>query len=239
MTFSYDRAWNDATAMLRAHGELLAILTGLFLMVPDFTRNLFLPMPPIVSFDDAGLAPIEAYFLNNSGWLFLLNLPVLLGTATILNLLLDGTRPTVGQSLVTSFVMLPSVFVLNLLTQFAIFGGLLLFVVPGLYLIGRLSVASAWQMANRNMNPVAALSASLRMTRGNGWMICGIIILFAVVAAIMARGVGAVIGILLSFVIPAMSLGAVAAFLSGILSSMIVLGTLLLAAAIYRQLSAA
>ncbi len=238
MTFSYDRAWNDMARMARAHSEFLAILTGLFMMVPDFVRNLFLPVPIIATFDDEGIKAVQAYFLDNSGWLFLINLPVLLGSATILNLLLDAKRPTVGQALATSFVMLPSVLALNLLTQFAIFGGFLMFIVPGLYLIGRLSVASAWQMAHRNMNPLTAFARSMAMTRGHGWAITGIVLLFVVVSAIVARAAGAVLGIILSFVIPAMSLGSVAAFLSAILSSLILFVLLLLAAAIYRQLAA-
>ncbi len=238
MSFSYDRAAADALSLVRKNGEVLAILTGLFLMVPDFMRNLFLPMPPLTSFDDAGLAPIQAYFIDNSLWLLLLNLPVLLGSAAILNLLLDTQRPSVGQALSTAFMMLPSVFALNLLNQLVIFAGFFVFIIPGLYLIGRLAVAAAWQMANRTMNPLTALSRSLDLTRGQGWTIAGMVILCAVVAAVIARGVGAIVGIVLSFIIPAMSLPAVAAFLSAILSALIVLTLLVLSAAIYRHLIA-
>jgi hypothetical protein len=237
MKFSYDRAWTDVVMLWRAHGELLAILAGLFLMVPDFARNLFLPLPAIVAFDEATLALLEKYFLDNSLWLFLLNLPVLLGSAAMLALLLDARRPTVGEALALAFVMLPSIFVLNLLMQFAIFGGLLVFLVPGIYLIGRLSVASGWQMANRSMNPITAVARSFDLTRGNGWAIAGIILIFAITGAVIARGIGAILGILIAFVIPKMSLAAVAAFLSAILSATIVLVMLLLAAAIYRQLA--
>lgn len=238
MKFSYDRAWNDVVAMWRAHGELLAVIAGLFLMIPDFARDLFLPLPPIENFDEATITLIEKYFVDNSLWLFLLNLPVLLGSAVILSLLLDARKPTVGQAIGAAFVMLPSIFVLNLLMQFAVFGGLFLFVVPGVYLIGRLSAATSWQMANRAMNPITAIARSFDLTRGKGWSIAGIILIFAITGAIIARGIGAILGILISFVIPKMSLAAVAAFITSVLSAAIVLVMLLLSAAIYRQLAA-
>jgi len=237
MKFSYDAAWNDVVALWRAHGEFLAIITGLFLMVPDFTRNLFFPVPVITGFDEASLELIEKYFAANGTWLFLLNLPVLLGSAVILSLMVDARRPTVGQAIGLAFVMLPSIFVLNLLMQLTIVGGLLSFIVPGIYIIGRLAVASSWQMANRSMNPLRAVSQSFEMTRDYGWRVAGIIMIFAVTGAIAMRAIGSVLGILISFVIPKMSLAAVVAFLSAILSSTYALAMLLLAAAIYRQLA--
>lgn len=237
MKFSYDAAWNEVLALWRAHGELIAIVAGLFLMIPDFARNLFFPVPPVTGFDPANLEILERYFVGNGTWLFLLNLPILLGSAAIISLLTDARRPTVGQAIGLAFFMLPSVFVLNMLIQFAVLGGLFLFIVPGVYLIGRLAVASSWQMANRSMNPLTALARSFDLTRGNGWRIAGIILIFAATGAIAARAIGAVLGILISFVIPKMSLAAVAAFLSSILSTTVVLAMLILAAAIYRQLA--
>jgi hypothetical protein len=236
MKFSYDAAWNDVLGLWRAHGEVLLIIAGLFLMIPDFARNLFLPMPAITGFDEANLALLEKYFVENSLWLFLLNLPVLLGSAAMLSLMVDARRPTVGEALGVAAFMLPSIFALNLLMQFAIFGGFIAFLAPGLYLIGRMAVASSWQMAHRSMNPITAVARSFDLTRDNGWAIAGIILIFAITGAIVARGIGAILGVLISFIIPKMSLAAVAAFLSSILSATIVLVMLILAAAIYRQL---
>ncbi len=237
MKFSYDRAWNDVRWLWSAHGEFLAIIAGLFLMVPDFTRNLFIPPPAITKFDAAALQVLEKYFVENSLSLFLLSLPVLVGSAAILALMVDARRPTVGQAIGVAAFMLPSIFVLNLLSNLAIFGGLLALVVPGIYLIGRLSVAPAWQMAHRSMNPITAIARAFDLTRGNGWSITGIVLIFWITGAIIARGIGAILGILISFVVPKMSLMAVSAFLSAILSATLMLAMLVLAAAIYRQLA--
>lgn len=237
MKFSYDRAWNDVLWLWRAHGEFLAIIAGLLLMIPNFARNLLIPPPAIASFDNAAIAELEQYFVDNSLWLFLLSLPVLAGSAAILALMVDSRRPTVGQALGMAFFMLPSIFVLNLLSNLAVLGGLIAFILPGIYLLGRLSVAPAWQMAHRNMNPITAIARAFDLTRGNGWSITGIILIFWITGAIVVRGIGAILGIVTSFIIPKMSLLAVSAFISAILSATLMLVMLVLAAAIYRQLT--
>lgn len=237
MTFSYDRAWNDAQALWRAHGEFVAILAGLFIMVPEFVRNLFLPIPPIRDFGPESLALMRAYLLDNGWSLVLLNLVVLFGSAAILCLMLDARRPTVGEAIKVAFVMVPSIFVLNILSQFAVFGGLLLFVVPGIYVMGRLALASAAQMSERQMNPLRAIRQSLDLTRGRGWSIAGLLLIVFVVTWIATGAIATVIGILLSVIIPKGSLAAVAGFLSAILSAVTYLAFLLLSAAAYRQLA--
>jgi hypothetical protein len=263
MKFSWDAALNDVVALWRTHAEVLSILAGLFLMVPQFAQLLFFPLPQIAQIDQAAIDLIERYFQDNALWFLLLSLLVLLGSSTILSLIVDARRPTVGEAIVAALVMLPSIFVLNLLIQLSIFGALLLFVapaaylirqlamaiswqifgalllfvIPAAYLIGRLAVATTWQMANRSMNPIAAITRSLALTRGNGWRIGGVIILVWLIGYIMARGLGAILGIVISFIIPAMSLAAVAAFLLSIISAAFSLVMLLLAAAIYRQLA--
>ncbi len=235
MKFSYEAAWADIVALWRAHGEFLAILAGLFLMIPDFTRNLFIPVPEITGFDRANLDILQAYFEENGIRLFLLGLPPLVGSATILSLMVDVRRPTVGQALGLSLRLLPGIFVLNLLMQIAILGGMFLFIIPGVYLIGRFAAASSWQMAHRAINPFTALARSFDLTRGSGWSIAGLVLIFGLTGAIAVRAVEAVLGIAISFVIPTMSIAAVSAFLSSIASAIYDLALLMLGAAIYRQ----
>lgn len=236
MKFSYDRAWADIVAMARAHVEILLVLAGVFLLLPDFARAIFVPSPKIESFDWAAIETLNIYFRENGLALFLLGLPTLLGSAAILSMLLDPRKPTVGAALKVALVMLPSLVVLSWLTQFAILGGLFLLIVPGIYLLGRLAVAQAAAMAERQMNPLKAIARSFELTRGNGWRVAGISLLFAIVAAITARAIGAIIGIILSLIVPSAALVQVTALLSATLGAVTLLLMLLLAAAIYRQL---
>ncbi len=236
MKLSYDRAWADAVSMAQRHSEILAVMAGMFLLIPNFVRDLFLPMPEIVSLDSA-LETVETYYANNLGALFVLNAMILLGASAILGLLLDARKPTVAQALTTAFVMLPSIFVLNLLTNAMVFGGLMLLFVPGIYLVGRLAVATAWQMAHRSMNPLTAIGQSFAMTRGNGWRSAGLIFLIGLVAAIASSAVTAVVGVVLKLAVSTAIGVQIEAFVSSIVAAITLFVGLMIAAAIYRQLA--
>lgn len=236
MKFSYDRAWADIVAMARGHVEILLVLAGVFLMLPVFAQSVFLPQPEIKAFDSAAWDALAGYFRANWLALLVLRLPVWLGSAAIMTLLLDARRPTVGQALSGALPLLAGVVIADWLTQLMVFAGLLLLIVPGLYLIGRVIAALPAQMAERIANPLTAIARSFAITRSNGWRLVGIVVIFVIVGTIMVGAVGSVIGILLSFVVPAEVLHPVVAFVTACLSALFTLSLLLLAASAYRQL---
>jgi hypothetical protein len=236
---SYDAAWADLVAMAKSNASVLAILAGAFLLLPNFAELLFAPPPNIRTLDWNGLRQMEDYYQENALTLILCNLPVWLGSAGILALLLDPRRLTVGEALKSGLRLLPGVIALNWLVQFLIVMGLLLLVVPGVYLIGRLIVAAPVQMAERIGNPIRALGRSFALTAGNAWRIAGMVLLIAVVAVIVASVVNAIVGIILSVLLPKAVLGEGLALLRSTIGAMTALLLLLLGAALYRQLSTA
>jgi|CXWL01.1.fsa_nt_gi hypothetical protein len=234
---SYDAAWADLVAMAKSNASVLAIVAGAFLLLPNFAQMLFAPPPDIRSLDWNGLRQLEIYYTNNALVLILCNLPVWLGSAGILALLLDPRHLTVGEALKSGLRLLPGVIVLNWLIQFMIVSGLLLFIVPGLYLIGRLMLGAPAQMAERLGNPVSAIGRSFALSKGNGWRIAGLVALIAVVAVIVASAANAIVGILLSLILPKAAAGAAIALLKSVISAAMKLLALLLGAALYRQLA--
>jgi hypothetical protein len=239
MKFSYDRAWADAVSMAQRHSEILTVLAGMFLLIPNFIRELFLPVPKIADFGAESLNKLEGYFAANIWPLLALNLLILLGVSAILGLLLDARKPTVAQALTTAFVMLPSILVLNMLTNFMIGIGLVLLALPGIYLLGRLSVATSWQMASRAMNPLAAINQSFALTRSLGWRIAGFILLITFVAAIAGNAVSAVTGVFLAFLTTPAIAVQISAFVSAITAAITLFVSVMISAAIYRQLTEA
>mgnify|MGYP001189138769 FL=1 len=234
---SYDATWADLVAMAKSNASVLAIVAGAFLLLPNFAQMLFAPPPDIRSLDWNGLRQLEIYYTNNALVLILCNLPVWLGSAGILALLLDPRHLTVGEALKSGLRLLPGVIVLNWLIQFMIVSGLLLFIVPGLYLIGRLMLGPPAQMAERLGNPVSAIGRSFALSKGNGWRITGLVVLIAVVAVILASAANAIVGILLSLILPKAAAGAAIALLKSVISAAMKLLALLLGAALYRQLA--
>lgn len=236
--FSYDAVWADLVSMTRTNASLLIALAGVFLLLPSFAKLLFAPPPPF-SFDLNAMKAMNEYFRDNVGLLFLLNIPIWLGSAAILALLLDPRKLTVGEALAGSLALLLSVVLLTWITQFAIYGGFLLLVLPGLYLVGRLATAVPALMAERLRNPITALKRSLDLTRGSGWRIAGLVAIVWGVAYILAVAISTVLGIILTLAIPAVGQPAALALLGAALEAGIALLMLLLGAAIYRQLAPA
>ncbi|MBL0114835.1 MAG: hypothetical protein IPP45_04970 [Sphingomonadales bacterium] len=232
---SFDAAWADLVAIGKSNASVLAVLGGAFLLLPNFAELLFAPPPRIESFDWNGLRQMEEYYQQNVVVLMLCNLPVWLGSAGILSLLLDSRRLTVGEALKSGFRLLPSIIILNWLTQFMIVSGLLLLLVPGIYLIGRLMLAAPAQMAERIGNPFRAIGRSFDLSAGNGWRIAGFVALIVVVAIIVASAANAVFGILLNLVLPKDVLGEGLALLRSAIGALNALLLLLVGAALYRQ----
>ena len=135
--------------------------------------------------------------------------------------------------------LLPGVIVLNWLTQFLTFTGLLLLVVPGVYLIGRLMLAAPTQMAERIGNPITAIQRSFALSGQKGWRIAGLVLLIAVVAMIAAATINLIVGILLSLIVPKSAIGVAIAILKSAIGATTALLLLLLGAALYRQLAPA
>lgn len=232
---SYDAAWADLVAMARTNASVLAVMAGAFLLLPNFAELLFAPPPDLRSFDWNGLRQMQDYYRENALVLILCNLPVWLGSAAILSLLLDPRRLTVGDALKSGLRLLPGVIILNWLTELLIVTGLLLLVVPGIYLVGRMMIAAPAQMAERIGNPLRAIGRSFALSAGNGWRIAGLVALIVIVAVIVASAVNAVFGILLNLVLPKDVLGTGLALLRSTIGAATALLVLLLGAALYRQ----
>jgi uncharacterized BrkB/YihY/UPF0761 family membrane protein len=71
----------------------------------------------------------------------------------------------------------------------------MLLIVPGLYLWGRLLPASAAMVAEERRNPIDALKRGWALSEGHGWLIIGLYLLVAIVAAILMLALSLVTGI--------------------------------------------
>lgn len=234
---SYDATWTDLVAMTRANASVLAILAGAFLFLPNFAQLLLAPMPEPKTFDWNAIKAFNEYFRENMVVLLLCKLPVWFGTAGLFALLLDPRRPTVGEALHSALLLLLSAIVLDWLTQLATFGGFLLLIIPGVYLVGRFALAAPAQMAERLRNPLAAIRRSFILSRGNGWRIVGLLLLMAVVTIIAGKAITSVIGIVLALTLPKSMDIVMQNLLQAGVAAATALVVILFCAAIYRQLA--
>jgi hypothetical protein len=246
MTFSYDRAWADVVAMMRANWAILLTLTGIFIFLPLFAQGLLLPAPVLPTVENPGsreetlklFYALYEYILHYL-WVFLMvNIITAFGQIVIFVLLIDSRRPTVAEALYSGMRLFPGYFSAGLLANFAVaFGIIWLFVVPGLYLLGRFMVLGPVIADLRCANPIVGLRESVRRTRGYGWRIVGLVLLVFCVGWVAATAAASVITIIGSLLLPD-SVDPMAGALGGAIGSAAFgLLIILLSAGIYRQLA--
>lgn len=111
MTFDMNRAWEDGVALVKGNFQLLAVIAGVFLLIPSIVFYLAFP-------DFVGLAAIEpgAEMTDEQAWAFLsrfapamlvLLLVQFIGSMAMI-ILIGGERPTVGEAIARAVRSLPT-----------------------------------------------------------------------------------------------------------------------------------
>ncbi|MCT8002590.1 hypothetical protein NZL82_11945 [Sphingomonas sanguinis] len=166
----------DAWGLFRRDRSLLLRLAGPFLFWPAFALGLLVPTPPLPE-EGVGEATARASVWIDSvgqwashygGWYFASYVVGLIGTAALLALLLSGGRATVGEALRGAVAIAPRYLLAMILVALPVGAGMLLYILPGLYVAGRLLLVGPVLLAERRMAAMAALARSIKLTRGVG-----------------------------------------------------------------------
>jgi hypothetical protein len=235
MKLSYSAVWADVVALLRIHASLIATVAGVFIFLPGLLAGYFLPQPEPRDFSELGRLWTE-YASLNWHWLVLGRLVNIVGEIAIL-LLIFSRGISVGGAIAAAFALLLPYFAASVIANVAIGVGLVLLIVPGLYLLGRLGPLGPVLVAESHRNPIEALRRCWALTAGHGWAIVGLILIVAVAAAIVVGVVTTLLGIV--FILAAgQDIGQLLVLIVRTAgnSAMTVL-LLILAAAIYRRLA--
>lgn len=236
MTFSYDRVWHDAIALGRANISLLLAVLGMFVFLPSLALFLLLPVPEAAASGTNPLQPVVDWYRANLLWLVLANAFAAFGRAAILVLLFDRSRPTVGVALGTAGSLFPAFFAIEVLSNFALGAGFVAFVIPGLYLLGRLSVVGPLLVDRQMTNPLRAFADSWRATDGVGWRIAGLVLLVAVVSWVALTAAVSTVKVVGGLLLPTAGKAIVGAASDAASTTVLAAIFVLLAAAIYRQI---
>ena len=235
MRFSYSAVWADTVNMLKSHGSLIAAVAGVFLLLPTLLTGYFLPQPTPVEGDPLG--PMFAHFAKNWPWLLIGNLFNMVGAIAVYLLLLRGRDQTVGRAIAAALPILPFYLLMSIIANLAIGVGLGLFILPGIYLLGRLFLASPVLVAEQPRNPLAAITGSWGLTRGRGWAVAGLIVIVFAVGMLLSFTITAVLGSVLFIAGGREGIGGLLVLiLSSALTAALYAVLTVLIAAIYRAL---
>jgi len=166
------RAWR----MFRRDGDLLLRVTGPFVFLPSLALYLLVPPPPAPGADSGrgtadALAWAEAlsgWASAHAGWYLLARVIELIGVAAVYGLYLAPARPDAGDALRRAVGLLPRFALLAALIAVPVAAGLLLWVLPGLYVAGRVMLAGPALLAEDRTSATSAAARSLALTRGSG-----------------------------------------------------------------------
>ena len=118
MRFSGNRAWQDAIGLISANREVLLVIAGVFIFLPNLLTSFFmkgvqqrmLAMLPRLQHaaTPAAVQPFITLYAHLAPWLLVIMVAQAVGICAMLALLTDHRRPTVGEALVIGLKSLPT-----------------------------------------------------------------------------------------------------------------------------------
>ena len=250
-------AWKEASAIVSANREVLFALAGVFFMLPSLALAVIGGEPEIIpgSKPDQMVAAMEAYYAK-SWWIVLISAVFqIVGLLTILTLMRDRSRPTVGEAIRGALPGSLS----YLAAQFAVVIGLsliggiligvaavispvlavvaaLLFMVALIYGVFRLMLVGPVIAVEGIRNPLTAMTRSWRLTEGNFWRIFSFVMLIVILFVVVVGIVMMVVGLILAIATSGETQRIIAAVFSSALGAVGVVYFAGVLAAIHRQL---
>lgn len=194
VTLDSSAAWQSARRMVSANRDVLVAIAGVFFLMPGLIGTVVLPVPQLDgAMNQQQLADaVTRFYTAAAPMMLVLSLPMLVGYLTLLAILLDRDRPTVGAAIGIGVRLLPSYLAAQMLTGvvlsvlwLTVMGGLAVIMPPSIaavvslvvmiYPLARVVLVGPEMVAQRIRNPVRAIIAGLSRTRGK---LLGILLYF-------------------------------------------------------------
>lgn len=263
------KAWTQATGLIGANRDTIGAIAGLFFFLPSLAASLLMPemaataaVPPAGSGGDqaaqmqAMLDQMSAMYADNWPLIAALSIIQFVGSLSLLALLADRGRPTVGEALVAGVKSSPAYLIAQLLSAFVIalmvgvplgvltavgspivtlLAGALL-VLFAIYAFMKFSLLAPVIAIEGERNPLRALTRSWRLTKGNSIRIALFLLLLFFTIGIIAALVSGLLGVVFA------ALGSEIALVgNGVVSAAVNSGIgvifLVVIASIHRQLA--
>jgi hypothetical protein len=261
------KAWTQATGLIGSNRDTIGAIAGLFFFLPSLALALFAPelvnpqpaapagADPQVAMQ-AALDQMSKAYTDNWALFLALTIVQFVGSMSLLALLTDRGRPTVGEAMGIGIRSIPTYLAAQILSALAV--GLAVgiplgivaaagspvavvlvgfaLVLVGAYLFVKFSLIAPVIAIDGVRNPVTALQQSWRLTKGNSFRIVAFVLLLFFTIGIIAALVSGIFGLIFS------ALGSqIADIGNGLVSAAVntLIGVIFLVviAAVHRQLS--
>lgn len=223
------KAWTQATGLIGSNRDTIGAVAGLFFFLPSLALALFVPelanpqpaapagADPQVAMQ-AAIDQMSKAYTDNWALFLALTIAQFVGSLSLLALLTDRGRPTVGEALRTGLRSIPSYLAAQVLSALAV--GLAVgiplgivaaagspvavvlvgfaLVLVAVYLFVKFSLIAPVIAIDGVRNPISALSQSWRLTKGNSFRIVAFMLLLFFTIGIIAALVSGILGLVLS-----------------------------------------
>ncbi len=220
MKFDMGRAWSEATTMLAANKELLAIIAGIFVFLPSLILGVVAPEivtgPAEINPNDA-TAALREFYTTNGLWILLVSIINAVGSLALFALFTEN-RPTVAQAIMAGARALIPYLAAQILLVVGLAivigapiglaaagGGVTAAVLVGLlglvafiYVMIKFSLLAPVMVIDGQLNPIKALLASWRATKGNSVRLLAFYVLLLVAVMVVAIIFSMVSGLLVA-----------------------------------------
>jgi hypothetical protein len=261
------KAWTQATGLIGSNRDTIGAIAGLFFFLPSLALALFAPelvnpepaapagADPQVAMQ-AALDQMSKAYTDNWALFLVLTIVQFVGSMSLLALLTDRGRPTVGEAMGIGIRSIPTYLAAQILSALAV--GLavgiplgivaaagspiaavlvgFVLVLVGAYLFVKFSLIAPVIAIDGVRNPITALRQSWRLTKGNSFRIVAFVLLLFFTIGIISALVSGILGLVFS----ALG-GQIADIGNGIVSAAVntLIGVIFLVviAAVHRQLA--
>lgn len=259
MRFNSNQAWKDGAAAVAANRDLLLALAGVFLVLPSLALAVFAPPPepPTGATFESSMALTGQYYTAAWPGLLVVLVASMIGTLAMLALFTDRNRPTVGQAIRIGGAAFPVLLVAQFgaaIVAALVLGPLLalgkasgmplvalatMLVAVGTVAIGaiRLSLVAPVIVVEQLRNPLDALKRSWSLTRGQFWRLAAFYLLLLIAFMIATRLIAMALGLIVAMVASGATALTINALIESILSSVITIYFIAIAATTHRQLA--
>jgi MFS family permease len=258
MRFDSNRAWTEATDIVKANRDVLWAVAGVFLVLPVFAITLLIPPPepPAGAEPEALMDLMGAYYTQAAPWFLGMAAFQLIGTLTVLALFTDRTRPTVAEALQLGMKGLLPTILAQILAGMGFFLAAMVVIVPAslagpaftvvavlfvmvgfAYGVTRISMVPPVIMVEGQRNSLIALARSWQLTAANAWRLLFFYALLFVAFWIAILIVGGLIGLGLQLVLGDRIGTPLSAFVSSALQGVMSVYFIAVYAAVHRQLA--
>jgi len=202
MKLDYMQCWNGAMSLLAQHKEAILAVAGVFVFLPTILMAQFVGEPVLSGGEDADalIAAFSEHFNENAAAIILSNLLISFGGLVMYFTFAPSRSASLADDMSAAIKIFLFYLIASLLSGFATLAGLMLFILPGLYIAARLVLMPVYFADTSERSPIEVLKRSWEATKDNGFSILFFILMISIVCLITIGVLQAVIGVVTGLV---------------------------------------